>query len=77
MDAENFWADVDESEGVRVVPVLVMGVGNDADQVTRVPLAGEYDLPDLARSAAIDVVAAAALKDDSEGDRATAPAAET
>ncbi|MDH0866436.1 hypothetical protein [Mitsuaria sp. GD03876] len=77
MDAENFWADVDvdETEEGKFVPVLVMGVGDDADQVTRVPLAGEYELPEQARSAAIDAIAAMALEDDSEGDCAADPPA--
>jgi hypothetical protein len=77
MDAENFWADVevDETKQGTFVAVLVMGFGEDPDQVTRVPLAGEHVLPELARSAAIDAIAAMALEEDADGsDAATPPA---
>ena len=78
MDAENFWADVevDETERGTFVAVLVMGGGDDPDQVTRVQLAGEYELPELARSAAIDAIAAMALEGDADGTDAAAPPAE-
>ncbi|MFX1682624.1 hypothetical protein PV762_25690 [Mitsuaria sp. CC2] len=78
MDTENFWADVevDETERGTFVAVLVMGFGEDPDQVTRVPLAGEHALPELATSAAIDAIASMALEGEADGADAVAPSAE-
>ena len=53
-----------------------MGFGEDPDQVTRVPLAGEHALPELARSVVINAIAAMALEGDVDGDDAAAPPAE-
>ncbi|WP_377153708.1 hypothetical protein ACFJIX_18960 [Roseateles sp. UC29_93] len=78
MDAENFWADVEveKTEQGTFVAVLVMGIAEDPDQVTRVPLAGEHALPDLARSAALDAIAAMSLEGNADCNDAAAPPAD-
>ncbi|WP_158238816.1 hypothetical protein [Roseateles chitinivorans] len=53
-----------------------MGVGDSPDQITRVPLAGEHVLPELARSAAIDAIASMAFEGRADGADAAAPPAE-
>lgn len=79
MDAENFWADVEveETEQGTFVAVLVMGVGEDPDQVTRVPLAGEHALPDQARNSALDAITAMALEGDADGTTSAASPADS
>lgn len=66
MDSEQFWADVQvqESQNGTFFPVLVIGIGTDPNQVVRVPLAGEYRLPDEAREAALAAIAAMTLEAD-------------
>jgi hypothetical protein len=79
MDAENFWADVevDETELGTFVAVLVMGLGDDPDQVTRLSLAGEHLLPEQARSAAIDAITAMAHEGDADGTTSAASPADS
>lgn len=65
MDEENFWADVQAEEiGPCIfVPVLVMGIGDEPDQVSRVPLGGQFASAEAALCSARDSIDAMTLGD--------------